>query len=727
MRKFIHATLITLALGNGIQWAAAQGPLAPPGAPGATMRTLLEIEPRTPIASLPYTITQSGSYYVISNLWASSESGIVVAADDVTVDLNGFEISGTLTFGDKGIEVQGARKRLVVRNGAIYGFAYGFYSKGISDSRLEKLTIRQASVHGIEIYTMSGSCRGNTISDCEVIDSAYRGIYFLCNVNDISANVIENCRVLRNGGDGICLMGDQSKKCAANVVRDCVVLDNTGNGIVLGAIQVGGKCEGNKVQDCTIEGNTGNGIQLYGYNFGFCGGNIIERCTVCKSGAAGVVINGADHGQTRGNAIRDCTVDGSGTQGFFLKGDGSSGVNGVHGNVIERCLVTGSADAGLKMSVYCNHNVVAGNTFTDNAGGIFLGSGTGNRIADNTVLRNTTNYTLAAGNLLELLICELPVTLDQPCVARLAGTLTGVSSEHGITVSANNITVDLAGHSLVGLGTNSNAKYAIYGSGALTGFTVRNGTIRDWLQSGGGIADRGTGALFEDLHFVNCWLGIDQREHGLGSASGSLVSRCTATGCSVTAFYLGTRANVMDCNACANTNGFSVTTSCQFTRCVASGNLGYGFLAAYDGSFTDCSASYNGSDGFYVDSSYQIVNCVANYNGNHGINVNGYCTIQNNTCNENGRSQSAGAGVNAAGTRNVIDGNHVVHNDIGIRCSSVQNVVTRNSAAINSVNNYDVAAGNAVRVVTGPSGVAVTGSSGGSGYATTDPRDNLAY
>ena len=45
-------------------------------------------DPRTPISSLPYTITNSGSYYVTGNL-ESSTDGIVIDASGVTVDLMG--------------------------------------------------------------------------------------------------------------------------------------------------------------------------------------------------------------------------------------------------------------------------------------------------------------------------------------------------------------------------------------------------------------------------------------------------------------------------------------------------------------------------------------------------------------------------------------------------------------------------------------------------------------
>lgn len=79
------------------QLVYAQGNLTPPGAPAATMKTLDQIEPRTPInqVSLPFTINASGSYYVTENLSVASGNAITINASGVTLDLSGFTITST--------------------------------------------------------------------------------------------------------------------------------------------------------------------------------------------------------------------------------------------------------------------------------------------------------------------------------------------------------------------------------------------------------------------------------------------------------------------------------------------------------------------------------------------------------------------------------------------------------------------------------------------------------
>lgn len=102
--------------------AFAQGSLTPPGAPAPTMKTLAQVEPRTAIASAPFTISASGSYYLTANLTVSSGNAITLAANGVTLDLNGFTISSTAPSATGyGILINNGLRNLTILNGFIQG------------------------------------------------------------------------------------------------------------------------------------------------------------------------------------------------------------------------------------------------------------------------------------------------------------------------------------------------------------------------------------------------------------------------------------------------------------------------------------------------------------------------------------------------------------------------------------------------------------------------------
>ena len=125
LRASFLVALFFSTLDSQLSTALAQGSLTPPpGAPAPTMKTLdqldAKLEKRTPITSVPFTINAAGSYYLISNFTASgSASGIIISADNVTVDLGGFVLLGTLSGTAPGISVPAAQKNVQVRNGTI--------------------------------------------------------------------------------------------------------------------------------------------------------------------------------------------------------------------------------------------------------------------------------------------------------------------------------------------------------------------------------------------------------------------------------------------------------------------------------------------------------------------------------------------------------------------------------------------------------------------------------
>jgi hypothetical protein len=196
----------------------AQGSLTPPGAPAPTMKTLQQIEPRTPISSAPVSILNSGSYYLTGNLDLSYGDAIFISANNVTIDLNGFTIrSFDPTNGSVGIRIDtspfvdfhditilnGHIVGNVITNGGVFigsGFGYGIYSAG--------------TPHNIRVS-------GVTVSGC-----LYDGI----NIGYNDSSVVESCTVRTVGGNGI-IAGNVSRceaiACGRNGIfatsaSDCV-------------------------------------------------------------------------------------------------------------------------------------------------------------------------------------------------------------------------------------------------------------------------------------------------------------------------------------------------------------------------------------------------------------------------------------------------------------------------------------------------------------------------
>jgi hypothetical protein len=136
----------------------AQGQLTPPGAPAPTMKTLDQLEPRrvigTPGATRTtgYTISTSGSYVLAGPIAVDSGNALTISASNVTLDLNGFELSSSADpKAGTAISIAAGRSSIAITNGFITNFAGGIVSDGTTSHSIQvaDVTVTSAGVDGI--------------------------------------------------------------------------------------------------------------------------------------------------------------------------------------------------------------------------------------------------------------------------------------------------------------------------------------------------------------------------------------------------------------------------------------------------------------------------------------------------------------------------------------------------------------------------------------------------
>jgi hypothetical protein len=340
---------------------AHAGPLNPPAGPiTPSFKTLTEVEPRVAInaentpgdATCVYRITRTGSYYLTGMLQGQpGKHGILIAANGVTIDLNGYDLVGNV--------------------GSSTGIRVAF--AGLRDITVMNGSVRAWGGNGVDLAALEP--KGSRVVGVRASGSDFTGI-------KVHSGVIESCTATGNDRDGIDL--------ASGVVTSCQASENGQHGFELGYGVVATECMALENVSMGIHGN---------------GAVTISSSVARQNGLHGILTSS-------GSVVRDCTSHSNEGHGIWT--GGSANISNCHANdnaihgilagqyslVLNNSAISngtpGTQGAGAGFYIAGNSRV-EGNHSSVNAMGFRI-SDPGTLVIRNSCANNTTDWVIDANN-----------------------------------------------------------------------------------------------------------------------------------------------------------------------------------------------------------------------------------------------------------------------------------------------------------------------------------------
>jgi parallel beta-helix repeat protein len=352
----------------GIQTLAAFVLAAQPSAASSMHATTLAV-------SCGQTVTKDTA--LANDLLNCPGTGLIIGADNITVDLNGHTIDGTNQ--KSGIENE-KHANVTIMNGTITDFrAEGVSLFGARDNVLRNLTVRRIGAGCRQGDICAGlflmNCPQNTIQDNVISNEVQAFQVSGIDVYNSPGARVERNRITKNPGEGVSVFFSPQTVVVGNE------LDGNRNGI-----------DGNTGSDSIlVEGNRARGNRDAGIAVGAVRAAHVVGNVVADNGDDGLFLFDLRNSVARGNR-----ASGNFT-GIHLYG-GQGGVaqyGGKHGSANNRLVGNNAFDnvhAGIwakgdNRKEVVERNVISGNVTNRNgrAGGIIVeGSVTGNTLRDNT-------------------------------------------------------------------------------------------------------------------------------------------------------------------------------------------------------------------------------------------------------------------------------------------------------------------------------------------------------
>jgi parallel beta-helix repeat protein len=299
--------------------------------------------------------------------------GIVIGADNITLDLDGYTVDagpGTAPD-DHGVDNSAGRVGVTIRDGRIQGFGYAAVKVGRSLTHCEPCN-DPAPVTGNRLRNLTVSGAGIVIEESagnEIVGNSLSGLRSSIGLRDSDQNRIEDNTIVHGGG--MWLLQSDDNQLIRNLVSSDVLID--------GGIELLYSAERNLVDGNSVSGaymgirldeadanavrrNLAHGNE---YGIGVSGAtmNRVDRNRIVRNAFAGMSLGVVRQTSIEGNVIVD--------NGFF-----GIGMN---------C----SADVRVSRNLVSGTHFVSEDIFADNQGtGIFVGYSDRTVLQGNRVSRN---------------------------------------------------------------------------------------------------------------------------------------------------------------------------------------------------------------------------------------------------------------------------------------------------------------------------------------------------
>jgi large repetitive protein len=279
--------------------------------------------------------------------------GIVIGADNLTLDLNGHTVSGdgqpvaSCPEGescDVGIDNTAGHTGVTIKSGAVRSFDVGVFVRGASGNRIHRLASANNSSFGVIV----GDSSENRIDHNSSLNDGVSGILMF----DSRDSRIEHNSVAGAHGYAIPVSESSHNRLEGNV------LDGNDHGILLDG------SNDNAVRGNRISHSGGSSIDI-----GHSSDNRVEENVLSDNGD-GVILF-----EAHGNQIRENSVTGTGFFGFPDTGGFGVILDGADDNLVQRNAVTGGRGPAILVTSLDSQEASEGNVVSHNVASSRLSDG----------------------------------------------------------------------------------------------------------------------------------------------------------------------------------------------------------------------------------------------------------------------------------------------------------------------------------------------------------------